>query len=226
MKNGGVIKNTDTKLCLGKTLYGLNALDQDIAITCIAPCENDIEEYNNKYNECLAKAFKNKGLSNDFAIQSDLHNIISVALIIEFGSLKILLGGDVTNESWQEIYKDERYPLLKSNLVFLKVPHHGSDGAYNKEIWDNWGKNYEIIISPYNRSRIPKTQILEKIMTHSSKIRVLKDRSAKTVFGDAEFLVRKIALKDEPITTCPDATHHIKYVIPSDGNIQYEWVEA
>lgn len=224
LKNKKVIKTIDAQLCLGKILYGLNTLDENVAITCIAPCGNDIDEYSKKYNECLDKACKNKGLSGDFSIESSVHNIISVALIIEFGDLKILLGGDVTNKSWQEIYKDDRYPLLKSNIVFLKAPHHGSDGAYDKEIWTSWGTDYQIIISPYNKSRIPKSEILEKIMTHSTNIRVLKDKSQKSTFGDSEFLVRKIALKNTPITTCPDATHHIKYEISIDGNIEVQWI--
>lgn len=224
LKNKGIIKVIDAQLCLGKVLYGLNTIDENIAITCIAPCGTDIEKYNNKYNECLDKACKCKGLLGDFSLESAVHNIISVAIIIEFGDLKILLGGDVTNESWQEIYKENRYPLLKSNLVFLKAPHHGSGGAYNQDIWNIWGKDYQIIISPYNKSKIPKSEILEKIITHSKKIKILKDKSNKTIFGDSEFLIRKIALKDTPITTCPDATHHIKYEISIDGNIKYEWI--
>lgn len=223
-KKRNLIKNIDAQLCIGKQLYGKDAIDDDISITCIAPCHSDIEKYNKKYDECLQKACDFQGLQSDFSIESSFHNIISVALIVEFGNLKILLGGDVVNESWHEIYKDDRFPILKSNIVFLKAPHHGSNGAYSKDIWDNWGKDFEIIISPYNKAKIPKAEILEKIMTHSTKIRILKDKSQKSVFGDSEFLVRKLALKDNSITTCPEATHHIKYDITKKGEIISEWV--
>lgn len=224
-KNKNLIRKIDAQLCIGKELYGKNALDDDISITCIAPCSNDIEKYNEKYDDCLRKAINFEGLQSDFSIESAFHNIISVALIIEFGALKILLGGDVTNDSWNEIYKDDRFPILKSNIVFLKAPHHGSSGAYSEDIWNNWGKDYEIIISPYNKAGIPRAEILEKIMTHSTKIKVLKDKSKKSIFGDSEFLVRKLALKNEPITTCPDAAHHIKYEIRKNGDITYEWIK-
>lgn len=227
LQTKNIIKNTDKNLVLGHVLFVDGNIQKNTSIICIAPCQRDEEAYVEKYESATKKAMENKNLdflSKDFGVESNIHNLISVAICINYHNVKIILGGDVENESWIEILKDIRYrKYTKEKIILLKAPHHGSSGAYNEKIWENWGKNYAVVITPYNKSKIPKKEVLENILKITKNIKILKDKKNNTILEDFWFLLENFAISGENITEAKDATHQVKYVINSLGKITSTW---
>ena len=227
LKKQNLIKNTDKNLMLGHTLFESGNIHENISITCIAPCQKDMDLYQEKYEKAAQKSIAAKELkilTKQFGIESNIHNLISVALCINYHNLKIILGSDVENSSWAKILDDNRYhKYTKGKIILLKAPHHGSNGAYSENIWKNWGENYDIIITPYNKSKIPKKEVLEKMLKISKNISILKDIKNNTVLEDFGFLLENIEISEEEITTAKEATHQKRYIINSSGEIKSNW---
>jgi competence protein ComEC len=58
-------------------------------------------------------------------------NALSYVLLFEVGKCKIVLGGDATEEMWQELFeKYTRFPKVH----LLKASHHGRKSGYHREI--------------------------------------------------------------------------------------------
>jgi len=122
-------------------------------ISCIAPCPTDLQHQTEEF----IKLFKlgPYGISVSSAAQQFLlgkangidgkGNPLSLALVIRWGTLGILLGGDVeapsvANRGWRGVVRvlEKEWPKsvdLLRNLALVKVPHHGSIGAFCDEAW-------------------------------------------------------------------------------------------
>lgn len=74
-------------------------------------------------------------------------NHLATVLWIEAGNLRILLGADLLfsnhpNEGWRAIVATTNRPQGQAHI--FKVPHHGSENADCREVWDQM-----LITSPY-----------------------------------------------------------------------------
>jgi hypothetical protein len=92
------------------------------------------------------------------------HNRISPALLIEYGSTRVLLGGDMECQAWQsvleEVAEEESCPL---SCHFIKISHHGSptgppDTLYRR-LARKSGKRPLAVLTPYNRNVSPLPSI-------------------------------------------------------------------
>ena len=79
------------------------------------------------------------------------------------------------------------------------------------------------MITPYNKSKIPKKEVLENILKITKNIKILKDKKNNTILEDFWFLLENFAISGENITEAKDATHQVKYVINSLGKITSTW---
>lgn len=77
------------------------------------------------------------------ANETEEYNHCSYVLKIEHEGINILLGGDATKESWQDILKYYGKDELKSD-VFL-APHHGSPENIEKDVFKYIDPQYVII---------------------------------------------------------------------------------
>lgn len=66
----------------------------------------------------------------------------SYVLLVEYCGLKVLLGGEASQEAWEEIYHDYG-DLLKSH-IFL-APHHGSSDNIHEEAFSAINPDYVVI---------------------------------------------------------------------------------
>lgn len=107
------------------------------------------------------------------------HNLISVALLCRIGEVQILLGGDVElgkndQTGWRGVIGSPDCPSLSSDVI--KVPHHGSEGAFSDEVWSRFceSKKPLSIVTPFiNLSNpLPREDGLKKIYVHSDKIAI------------------------------------------------------
>jgi len=77
------------------------------------------------------------------ANESEEYNHCSYVVKIEYEGIKILLGGDATKESWQDILEYHGKEELKAH-VFL-APHHGSPDNIEKDVFKHIDPQYVIV---------------------------------------------------------------------------------
>jgi beta-lactamase superfamily II metal-dependent hydrolase len=95
------------------------------------------------------------------------HNMISGGLLIEYGESRIVLGGDIDTEAWQETMRT--FPSGRLNSSLVKVSHHGSATGYCAGLWQQFspGKTAIAVITPYSRQGLPSAEGLKHISGHA-----------------------------------------------------------
>jgi len=142
-----------------KTLIYPASIDSrtPIRIWGLAPSGRSTNEYKLKlYKSTKGKKFKS-------ALPKSDHNLISSAFLVEFGRTRIILGGDVETEAWQDVLDDEPVRDLSAHAV--KVPHHGSSNGYCPGLWDHFAANGKpvAILTPYTPKQLPEHIALDHI---------------------------------------------------------------
>jgi len=131
----------------------------------------------------------------------DHPNTLSVALAIEFGERRLILGGDVEHHptdghrGWAGVKKKLDEPathkghLLRS-LAAIKVAHHGSDGAVCDTVWveHRAGRSLPVgVIAPYTPSGLPREDGLTRLRAHCAQLAItttsVTTRAAATAAG-------------------------------------------
>ncbi len=131
-----------------------------------------------KYAEMLYASYPKTGeippILNDRA-----HNMISVALLLTIGNIKIIFGSDVEdgeedNIGWKGIITNKDCPILSAD--FVKVAHHGSENGFNKHVWEKHGeiKKPLAVITPFNRSSLPKEEDVTRIKQVAKPVGITK----------------------------------------------------
>lgn len=86
-------------------------------------------------------------LSREAAESSDKYNHISYVLRIEYRGIVIILGGDATKATWNDIYEHydstNQLNLLKADI--LLASHHGSSNNVNKEVFKHIAPDYVVV---------------------------------------------------------------------------------
>ena len=219
MINRKIIKNNDL-ISLGKELFPLNILKNNLSMHCIAPSNDDIDKYSDYIDEVIRK----KENVEDLYLSSEKHNLISTAISIVFGKFNIILGGDVENNTWENIFKNNNYEKYTRNKIsFLKAPHHGSNTAYSHNNWSIWGNNYTIAITPFNKCKLPKIETIENMLRITNKIYILKNKTNQNIFKD-NCWIEKLCKNTELITSANKATYHLKFEIFESGKINQFWL--
>lgn len=117
------------------------------SVTSLAPSDEMIDAYNLRLSELLTSPLA--GLKQH-------NNDISVALLIEYGATRVLMGGDVTKKGWETALP--RIPGQPDPMDVVKACHHGSDNDYLADFWDRFkgvkGKT-DIVVTPYSRLNEP-----------------------------------------------------------------------
>ena len=220
LKKDGIILNSEG-IKFSTELYRKDLLQKELSIHCIAPTEQEIDKYIDLFQSFLEKRFP----ASELYLDSGKHNIISTAICIKFGENNIILGGDVENQAWSNAMNIERgQEYTCCNLALLKAPHHGSETAYSKENWNNWGQDFHTAVTTYNKSGLPKSQGIQNILNHTKKIYILKDLHNNLLLGEKLRLMSGKLKSQEDITTYSKATNHIKFSISLNGDIEQEWL--
>lgn len=97
-------------------------------------------------------------------------NRISAALLITWGTTRVLLGGDALRGSVksQEGWDGLELPLEKIHL--LKVPHHASVGAYSDARWAEMQPDLAIVtcVQEASNRQPPRADMLQKLLQKGS----------------------------------------------------------
>lgn len=109
-------------------------------------------------------------------------NILSVGLLLEFGKYKFLLGGDMVDESIEQIYA----PHLKDPL-WIKIPHHGSDSSILlPERISFESKNHYACTTAFPSKGLPMDKVLDTYMTKGCS-RIDSTHHTKHSYGILEY---------------------------------------
>ena len=169
-------------------LYSYKNNDYKVRVTALSPSEKANNDYDLIISELL-----NKYSGSDISIQNRTPNDLSVVSLIECGEYSILHGADL------EVSKDPNYGWLNivrhSNIIpgvnkssIFKIPHHGSENGFHKEIWSELLINHpDSIVTPYSKSDLPRQEYIDlyKRISNSLSITSEKQRSFKAKKRDA-----------------------------------------
>lgn len=144
----------------------------DIKLLALSPSSQAVT----KYVEILFNAYPEVG-KPVHALRDDLHNLISVALLLQIGEIQIVFGSDLENYpdnslGWSAVVLNCDIPDLRADLV--KVSHHGSETGFNREAWKRHCglKKPVSIITPFINGNkiIPTSEDAKRFKVMSSKV--------------------------------------------------------
>ena len=96
-------------------------------------------------------------------------NDVSVVLLIEIDETAILLGGDLERQGWLAILDDPQ-PHPKASV--FKVPHHGSENAHERRVWEEMLERTPVaVLTPWRRGgrSIPTASGTRQILSHTDR---------------------------------------------------------
>lgn len=106
------------------------------------------------------------------------HNDISLALIIRYGQRSVFLGGDVENDNWDAVFRENRRNRPRVALgraAVIKVCHHGSANGFHLNLWQRLcgrSKKTVAVITPYQRFGHPSRQGLDAVARFTARVYV------------------------------------------------------
>ena len=102
-------------------------------------------------------------------ISSVTPNDMSVVLWIGVDDIAVLLGSDLEKRGWVEILQSEERPTGKASV--FKVPHHGSESAYEPDVWNRMlDPNPVSVLAPWRKGGrvLPSQRDVRRILTHTT----------------------------------------------------------
>lgn len=122
----------------------------------------------------------------------DAPNLVSLAVVLEHGSRRVLLGGDVLRgtrspkSGWKGVERllrrQGRLHLLQS-LAAVKVSHHGSNGAFDGTVWGHHSAAAAAaepvaMIAPFTPSDLPDPRVLASLRPHARVILLTEGKAS------------------------------------------------
>lgn len=154
-----------------RILLGQETAGSNIVLKALSPNDKQYEAF--LQSIVLAEANQEKKR------QSSNENIVSIVIHVKTDSETFLLGGDLENSSiggWRDIC-DSYYEISRSRI--FKIPHHGSSTAYYEDVWKKIVEMPISIITRFNRSHLPKREMVQKIVNHSWRTFVIGPKPKK-----------------------------------------------
>ena len=145
-------------------------------------------------------------------------NLISCGILIEYGSTRVLLGGDIEDGGWKDLI-DQR-AFLVERINYVKVAHHGSPNGFVDGLWHLHTNKMEMTyktLTPFRRYDLPKASTIDHIAGHGSQI-----FSAGSPYFDPKFVPNYVVSKkalDENKPTSSGMTSRISMTFDDNGSL-------
>jgi beta-lactamase superfamily II metal-dependent hydrolase len=183
-------------------------------ISSLSPSSKLAEEYTSTLGKCLEKPD-----SPDWEAFDGAHNSISAVLLVEFGKTRILFGADADKKVWGDIADSEERQNIGLSICshFVKVSHHGSEGAYHKDIWLEIAQDVEPsgVVTPFTRSQLPNNKGISLLKKHCKEIYLTATRKNYHYYNTLSTLT-KLNYKWHKYTTNAD---HCTFEFDKKGNL-------
>ena len=155
------------KHCIANTqVYPTPAkANSPLTVHVIAPAGRDVDGY----HEELDRLFDSTGRMKA-QLPHSRHNAISIGLLLTYGKTRVVLGGDVEREAWQNTLAECERAELSAQCV--KVSHHGSTTGYCDGLWEvlSAGEKPIAIVTSFRHHRLPRRLALEHIRPFASQL--------------------------------------------------------
>lgn len=149
----------------------------DFSVYVVSPSIETRSFFDEKYKRAIQALSISPG--QQVEIKGE-YNLQSAVVIVDMKYVQCLFGADLEYYSkseelgWQSVYNHEKFK--NRTFRFFKVPHHGSDNAFNATDWKEFLSEESILtITPY-KSTLPKPKEI-------SGIRALFNQSYITSIG-------------------------------------------
>lgn len=166
------------------------------------------------------KSIINSTDSSNAIIPNPKPNENSIVLLLKIDKLEIVLGGDLEDSSnsklgWNDVLARKHCP--KKTVSLFKIPHHGSQTAYNERVWQClFSTDPYSVLTPYNKLRnpIPRKSDINNIRKHSTKCYITSnpntsrevkiDRTAQKVLDRLNISIRSLKREYGQVRFLPD----------------------
>jgi hypothetical protein len=180
---------------LGQPLYRIPATQSgsELRITALGPAGNLIDEYEDSIEKCFDTSVAARVLT---VKAPDINNnIVSAALLIEYGDTTVVLGGDMEKEGWEHVIAYTT-STLSLDADFVKVSHHGSSNGYCDRLWEDHfcsSRSTTAVITAYSKKKLPREDDVDYIKAHAHKL--FTTSHAALSFGAPPAHTRKSAFR-------------------------------
>ncbi|QZT35652.1 MBL fold metallo-hydrolase [Halosquirtibacter xylanolyticus] len=164
-RKGTMRKASEDRVLLSNNSNGIN-----FKVISLSPSDYIMSEF----DEEISTLITDYGVNNRKII-NHTPNDKSVAILVKINDQRIILGSDLEvnadkRKGWKCIINNSQTLDGKSNV--FKIPHHGSDTGYNKEVWDVlMDENTVIKLSPYSKNKkLPKSDMINTFLGHSDRL--------------------------------------------------------
>ena len=218
------------RLELEMPLLELNT-DPPLRITAIGASGGRATLYEDTLQACF-----NAKLNSLAEIQPKVnHNIISGGLLIEYGQARVILGGDIETDAWEENLRFLS-PKERMHSQLVKVSHHGSTTGYCDRLWEQLSphKTAIAVLTPFFAERLPSPEGLAYISKHARQtmttsveavelVAHLKKAGVNTAFKgvSAEAMVTLRTLFPRATPSSERLEGRCSFWITEDGNVTH-----
>jgi len=157
----------------------------DYRVYSIGPCPQEKTYEGEQLGKLFQRVSEGEKLTNEQKrwLMGEA-NRLSLAIVIWWGEIGILLGGDVESDDkspdrgWPGILavmnEDETLGLIEG-LRIVKIPHHGSQGAFSERAWKHHASKGPVelaVATRFNRGSNPPPQPsgLDKLLPYAQKL--------------------------------------------------------
>jgi len=153
-----------------------------LEISSLAPSSKQLDNHADRLAACLGdEESPRKRLFDPTRYDREIHNLLSVVLLVRFGDTHIILGADAECDSWIDILgnSDREEDGVHLSCDVIKVSHHGSVDAFHQPAWEEHAARRPpvVIITPYQRgsSRLPDSVMRERFAGCASEVHVTSE---------------------------------------------------
>jgi len=150
--------------------------ESDVEICTLSPNDVDLIEY---IDALIVPDEKRK---TSYSFPED--NRLSIVMLVKFGTDGVLLGSDLEdtikcNSGWKGLVSNYYYINNKPSLI--KIPHHGSSGAHNNDLWNNiLIDNPLSVLTVFNKGKkLPQDEDINRIKSLSKSLFVVGRHTIK-----------------------------------------------
>ena len=151
-----------------RLLFNLNEKNLEVKVFALSPSDTVIAEFGKELSELMKDFVPNS--NNKIIVRSPNEKCVVLQTYVNGHS--VILGGDLETSSDNEhgwlCILDNSQCILKNKSSLFKIPHHGSENAYEERVWKELFDNDKLIgqLSPFMHGKVclPTSEMLAKFI--------------------------------------------------------------
>jgi hypothetical protein len=155
-------------------------LSLNLEISTLSPSDKEIDLAISGFAKIISE-IKPLGPKKTIPSTHEDPNDTAIAIAVKYNEHTIVLGSDLEQRidpetGWSKAIQCTTFP--KGTLSLIKVAHHGSQNGHNDNIWSKQVcENSLAVLTPFNRSHLPRITDKERILSHTKKAYLSADKT-------------------------------------------------